>query len=153
MNQVQDSKIIFGNQLPEDIFDDIAKAKATEVFLAGCKKDNNTGELRLNRQGNPEQERNTSTQLRKFYDELVMWHDKIFSEQSNDARKVKFAELKPFIRMLNAKVAYATARKHVETTFEQMFAHVIKQIDSPDTLKHAKLFMEAFMGFYKAEEK
>jgi len=34
-----------------------------------------------------------------------------------------------------------------------MYAHLIRQITDSDSLKHAKLFMEAFMGFYKAQEK
>jgi CRISPR-associated protein Csm2 len=55
--------------------------------------------------------------------------------------------------MLKAKVAYARGRKHVDESFEQFFMHIIQQIDSVDSLKYAKLFMEAFMGFYKAQEK
>jgi CRISPR-associated protein Csm2 len=55
--------------------------------------------------------------------------------------------------MLCAKVTYAKGRDHVSDGFEKLFSHVIRAINNPDTLKQAKLFIEAFMGFYKAEEK
>jgi CRISPR-associated protein Csm2 len=98
-------------------------------------------------------QKNKSTQLRKFYDELVMWFDKVHLERTKDAKASKYAEVAPLIKMMNAKVAYALGRNHVDKCFEKMFSHLIKQISDPDTLKHAKLFMEAFMGFYKAQEK
>lgn len=130
------SDIKFGTAMPDQLFADIAQDKARVIAAAGRENSNNK-----------------STQLRKFYDELVMWHDKVAFEQSKEAKAVKYKELAPFIKMLNAKVAYARGRKHVDHCFEILFFHVIRQIADPDTLKHAKLFMEAFMGFYKAEEK
>ena len=96
---------------------------------------------------------NKSSQLRKFYDELVMWHDKLAFEKTADARAAKYRELAPFIKMMNAKVAYARGRGHVDQNFEQLFSHLIRQIACPATLKNAKLFMEAVLGFLKAEEK
>lgn len=127
--------IKFGAAMPDQLFADIAQDKAKTIAEAGAGR------------------KNKSTQLRKFYDELVMWHDKVGFEQSNEAKALKYKELAPFIKMLNAKVAYARGRDHVDLCFEKLFSHVIRQIADPDTLKHAKLFMEAFMGFYKAEEK
>ena len=118
-----------------ELFASIAEDKAKTVAAAGGRRNNN------------------STQLRKFYDELVMWFDKVHLERTKDGKASKYAEVAPFIKMMKAKVAYAKGRDHVEACFEQMFSHLIGQIDSPDTLKHAKLFMEAFMGFYKAQEK
>ena len=98
-------------------------------------------------------EKNKPSQLRKFYDELVMWHDKLAFEKTADARAAKYRELAPFIKMMNAKVAYARGRGHVDQNFEQLFSHLIRQIACPATLKNAKLFMEAVLGFLKAEEK
>lgn len=121
--------------VPVNLFADIAQEKAARVYEGGAGR------------------KNKSTQLRKFYDELVMWFDKVNLERSKDAKASKYTDLAPFIKMMNAKVAYAKGRDHVDECFEQMFSHLIRQIDSPDTLKHAKLFMEAFMGFYKAQEK
>jgi len=117
-----------------NLFADVAEDKAIAVARAGGRKNNK------------------STQLRKFYDELVMWFDKVNHERTQEDKASKYAEVAPFIKMMNAKVAYAKGRDHVDACFEQMFSHLIRQIDSPETLKHAKLFMEAFMGFYKVHE-
>ena len=121
--------------LPIELFAKIAEDKAVSVAQAGAGR------------------KNKSTQLRKFYDELVMWFDKVHLERTKDAKANKYTEVAPFIKMMNAKVAYAKGRDNVDECFEQMFSHLIRQIDGPDSLKHAKLFMEAFMGFYKAQEK
>ena len=121
--------------IPATLFSDIAQDKARSVAEAGDGR------------------KNKSTQLRRFYDELVMWYERVHFERTPDERKKKYEEVAPFIQMLVAKVAYAKGREHVDECFETLFAHLIRQINSADTLRHAKLFMEAFMGFYKAQEK
>lgn len=118
-------------EMPSDIFSDIASEAADHIASSG-----NT---------------NKTTQLRKFYDELVMWHDKVHNEQKEN-REAKYKELAPYIKMLNAKVAYACGRKLVNDDFRNLFSHCIRQIDDPETLKHCKLFMEALIGFRKAKE-
>ncbi|MGB0848568.1 MAG: type III-A CRISPR-associated protein Csm2 [Thiolinea sp.] len=90
---------------------------------------------------------NKSTQIRRFYDELLMWHSKA------EANEAKFAEYLPFIRMLNAKVAYAEGRKHVDANFTLFMQHCLGQVDSVETLRRFKLFFEAMLGFYKLEKK
>lgn len=144
---IPNSKIVFGKALPDDLFSDIAKEKAFEIFQGG-----------LDQRGT--QTKNKSTQLRKFYDELVMWADKVHAairlepgQKGAAVREERYRQSAPFIKMLNAKVAYAKGRNHVDESFEAMFSHCIKCITDADSLKHAKLFMEAFMGFYKAQEK
>lgn len=144
---IPNSKIVFGKALADDLFSEIAKEKSYEVFQGG-----------LDQRGN--QSKNKSTQLRKFYDELVLWTDKVHSigklevgQKSSDVREARYKDSAPFIKMMNAKVAYAKGRNHVDDSFEAMFSHCIKSISDAETLKHAKLFMEAFMGFYKAQEK
>lgn len=121
--------------IPTTLFSDIAKAKAEAVYESGRRQ------------------KNKSTQLRKFYDELVMWFEKVHLERTQAQREAKYQEVAPFIQMLVAKVAYAKGRDHVDENFETLFAHLIREIKDATTLKHAKLFMEAFMGFYKAQEK
>ncbi len=144
---IPNSKIVFGKALGDDLFSEVAKEKSYEIFQGG-----------LDQRGN--QSKNKSTQLRKFYDELVMWTDKVHSigklepgQKSEAVRKARYEKSAPFIKMMNAKVAYAKGRNHVDDSFEAMFSHCIKSISDAETLKHAKLFMEAFMGFYKAQEK
>ena len=121
--------------IPATLFSDIAQDKARTVHEAG------------------EGKKNKSTQLRRFYDELVMWSERGQFERAPAERSAKYEEVAPFIQMLVAKAAYAKGRDHVDECFETLFAHLIRQISDADSLRHAKLFMEAFMGFYKAQEK
>ena len=132
---IDTAPVRLGADMPELLFADIAQDAARTIAAAGAGKTNK------------------SSQLRKFYDELVMWHDKLAFEKTADARAAKYRELAPFIKMMNAKVAYARGRGHVDQNFEQLFSHLIRQIACPATLKNAKLFMEAVLGFLKAEEK
>ena len=93
-----------------------------------------------------------STQLRRFYDELVMWQAKVGVSKDGTADE-RFHELAPYIYMLKAKVAYAKGRKHVDDNFETLFRHVIDQAVDAQTLRLAKLFMESFTAFYKVHNK
>lgn len=89
------------------------------------------------------------TQVRRFYDEIALWSDKIQSKADSDAA---FRDALPYIRMMKAKLAYAYGRKLLSEDFVSTFTHIINQIDSPKTLKNAKLFFEAYLGFAKAIE-
>lgn len=109
-----------------DLFDRVA-ANAAETIAAA------------------KREQNKSSQLRRFYDELVMWHDKIGRSDET------FTACLPYIRMLKAKVAYSSGRGHVDENFASFFSKIIDEIDKVESLKTAKLFMEAFMAFYKVK--
>lgn len=113
------------NPVAADLFDKTAKAQAKAV----------ADDKRVNK----------PTQLRKFYDEIVMW------EQKASLHPDKFQEYLPFIRMLNAKVAYAKGRNLVDDKFVNLMSEGLRQVDSAESLRTFKLFMEAFMGFYKQE--
>lgn len=89
--------------------------------------------------------RNNPTQLRRFYDELSLWEARVTQQPD------KFEDYLPFIRMLNAKVAYAEGRKLVDRTFVTLMYHTLGEVKNPDSLTICKLFWEAFMGFYKQE--
>ena len=124
------NEIKFGNEKSAEIFSDIAQRAAKHI-----KTNKNV---------------NKTTQLRKFYDELTMWNDRVQLVREN--KQGKFQELIPFIKMLKAKVAYAEGRKHVDKSFSEVFNRCIDQINNVETLRDAKLFMEAVMGFCKLEE-
>lgn len=128
--------IVFGEKIDPELFGDIAQAKAKLVADAG----------------KADKGKNKSTQLRRFYDELVMWNDRVQAETTPEKKAAKYTELAPYIKMLNAKVAYAKGRSHVEENFVAVYSCCIRQIADAKTLKHGKLFIEAFMGFYKAVE-
>jgi CRISPR-associated protein Csm2 len=95
----------------------------------------------------PRAQLNKSTQLRRFYDELVMWQEKVGSDQT------KFTDCEPYIRMLKAKAAYAMGRQHVDERFRSTFNRLIDESKDPATLRQAKLFFEAFMAYYKVYSK
>jgi len=113
-----------------DLFDKTAEKAAQEI-------------------ANGNKDANRPTQIRKFFDELCMWETKV---RQNPGR---FGDYLPFIRMMNAKVAYAFGRKPqlVDDNFRAFFQRCIEQIVDDKTLWHAKLFFEAFLGFYKVEKK
>ena len=110
-----------------NLFSDIAKNKADEIAKEGAG-----------------QEKNKPTQLRGFYDEILNWE-----QRSRQLDKEQFKAQLPLIHMLIAKVAYAGARGNVSPDFEKLIRDCISQVTDKTTLKHCKLFFEAFMGFYK----
>jgi len=88
---------------------------------------------------------NKSTQIRRFYDELVGWQERIGNDEE------KFKELVAFIKMLNAKVAYAKGRMLVDDQFASWFRDCIGSTTSAIALKHFRLHFEAVLGFLKAQ--
>ena len=67
---------------------------------------------------------NKPAQIRQFYDELVMWEERV--RQDPD----RFDEFLPFIRMLNAKAAYAQGRGHVDANFVALIARCLGQVEA-----------------------
>lgn len=95
---------------------------------------------------NEKEKINSSTQIRRFFNELVLWQDKVgFDEE-------QFKQAEPFIQMIRAKVAYAKSRKYVDVNFLEVMNRLIPQIKDTETLNNAKLFFEALIGFKKAFE-
>lgn len=122
-------QIKFGENLPDDIFSTIAEKSAKQIKDTADKKSNK------------------NTQLRKFYDELSMWNDKV--QHSSNGKNKAYADLVPFIKMLKAKAAYARSRTRVNDEFIKIFNKCIDEINSPETLNQAKLFMEAVIAYCK----
>jgi len=118
------SQIVFGERPGAELFSDIAERAAKSVSESN-------------------RDRNKASQLRRFYDELVMWQEKVGKDDT------RFTEAEPYIRMLKAKVAYAKGRGHVDDNFELLMRRVVDQATNAAKLRQAKLFMEAFMAFYK----
>lgn len=119
------SKIKFSGELHAELFSGVAEETARTIAQG-----RNT---------------NKTTQLRKFYDEICMWEMRI--SNNSDA----FKENLPFIKMINAKVAYAKGRKLVDENYVLLMNHCLDEIKDVDSMRYFKLFMEAFMGFYKVE--
>jgi CRISPR-associated protein Csm2 len=118
------SRIQFAD-IDAELFNEVANATAKSI--AEC-RDRNA---------------NKSTQIRKFYDELCMWEERVRLNPG------KFSENLPFIKMINAKAAYANGRKLVDDNFSALIEHCVKQVNTPQDLKTFKTFFEAFLGFLK----
>jgi CRISPR-associated protein Csm2 len=88
---------------------------------------------------------NKPTQLRRFYDEIVMWEQKV--KQSPE----QYPQMLPMIRMLNAKAAYAEGRRLVDRNFGQFMRNNLRDLDEekPQTFYNFKLLFEAVLGFLK----
>lgn len=123
---IDTSRILFGEQILPVLYSDVAEECAKEVArqLGGSNA-------------------NKGSQLRRFYDELVMLQSKVGSSEE------RYSAHAPYIQMLKAKVAYAWGRKKVDANFDRLLRDVIDQAKDPKSLLQAKLFMEAFMAFYK----
>ncbi len=119
-------EIRFSGKLDPELFNGTAKQAARAVASS-------------------DRDQNKPAQLRRFYDELCMWEEKVARQPE------KFEEYLPLIRMLNAKAAYAEGRKLVDSTFVNLFQQTLAEVRDPQSLTACKLFWEAFMGFYKQE--
>lgn len=127
------SKIVLGEKISPSLFSDVAQETASSCHDSNKKI-------------------NASSQVRRFYDELVMWDEKI-NTASGEERARLFEESVPYIWMISAKLAYACGRGLITKDFQNIFTHLIKAINDPLTLKQARTFFEAYLGFAKAIEK
>ncbi len=114
-----------------DLFDTVAK-DAADIIARG--------------QGNK------PSQLRRFYDELVMWDTRVHQPLDTKETQALLTEYLPFIRMMNAKAAYAQGRKLVDANFTKLLGTCLAQVEDPASLRNCRTFFEAFMGFYKAKK-
>lgn len=86
---------------------------------------------------------NKPTQIRKFYDEVLRFQSLI------QANRDEFTKLLPYIKMLNAKAAYAMGRDLISSSFKEFISKSIELVNDPDDFDIFAGFFEAFMGFYK----
>lgn len=84
-----------------------------------------------------------STQIRNFYDHVMDLEEK--AQRGGEA----FAEILPFVKMLNSKANYAKERRVASVEFTQMLSKCVDQISTPKQLTTFKLFFEAVIGFSK----
>lgn len=112
-----------GESIPGNLFDTLAEQVAKELDQAKDKF-------------------NKPTQVRRFYDELVSWQQRVKTDED-------FKKYEAFIRMLNAKVAYAKGRELIDANFERWFRACIAATNSAKGLEHCRLHFEAVLGFLK----
>ena len=85
-------------------------------------------------------------QIRNFYDKLLVYHNEVFLDGKD------FEDVKPFIKMLKSKVAYAKGRKVIKGDFEKFMNEGINAINSKEDLKNFKLLFEAVIGYFTGLE-
>jgi CRISPR-associated protein Csm2 len=143
-----DASFFFLSKPDDKLFDDTARLLAKELAEPEVLSEEGRGRDKkwvvkpLNRLNKP-------SQIRKFYDELRMWEQKANTAEA-------FGMFLPFIKMMNAKVAYAKGREFVDDQFAAWFSSCLSQIKQADeqglaVFKNFCTLFEAFLGFYKVE--
>ena len=98
---------------------------------------------------------NKPSQIRKFYNEIVMWEEKSRAKKTDEEFR---RDILPFLKMLKAKAAYAHGRNNknndpskglIDKEFLELITYCLDHVKDRKSMKHFKLFMESFMGFYK----
>lgn len=91
---------------------------------------------------------NKPTQLRKFYDEVVRF-DSMLKSVPSDKQNEEFEKMLPYLKMLNAKAAYAMGRDLVTKEFKDFISMSLSQVKNKNDFELFNGLFEAFMGFYK----
>jgi CRISPR-associated protein Csm2 len=101
----------------------------------------------VKKRGKRKLEKNKTSQIRKFYDEVLKFDNDIKSGED-------FKLILPYLKMLNAKAAYAEGRKLITDEFKTFIRLSIGHVteDNHSSFKLFKSFFEAFMGYYKYYE-
>ncbi|HHT9125980.1 MAG TPA: type III-A CRISPR-associated protein Csm2 [Candidatus Brocadiia bacterium] len=129
--------------LNAELFSSHAEEWAKSVCESGLKekKDKKTGKVKK------VLEKNKSSQIRKFYNEVLKYTKDLKSGED-------YKLILPYMKMLNAKTAYAEGRKLITDEFKSFIKLSIGHLteDKPETLELFASFFEAFMGYYKYYE-
>lgn len=88
---------------------------------------------------------NKYTQIRKFYEEILPYKTDI----PINADKEIFERKIPYIKMLNARLAYSAARLHISNKCCCFFQGLVNEINDPADFYAFVDFFEAFLAFYK----
>jgi CRISPR-associated protein Csm2 len=86
---------------------------------------------------------NNPTQIRKFFDEVIRFQGMV------QANPEQFHELLPYIKMLNAKAAYAAGRDLIGPQFKSFLSDALREVHDQKDFELFCSFFEAFFGFYK----
>lgn len=86
---------------------------------------------------------NKPTQIRKFYDEVLRFDSMLKTNPG------EFEIMLPYLKMLNAKAAYAMGRDLVSKGFKDFISTSLNNIKDKDDFDAFAGLFEAFMGYYK----
>lgn len=112
-------------QLDPDLFSSKAEGLAQKIYYEGNNKTNKP------------------TQIRKFYDEVLRFDSMLKTNPK------EFDNILPYLKMLNAKAAYAMGRDLVSKGFKDFISTSLNQIKDKDDFDAFAGLFEAFVGYYK----
>ncbi len=93
----------------------------------------------------------TTTQVRKFYDDLKSIEKQMELSNENGKRE-KFERLLPLIKMLRTKAFYAKARDNVTDHFVNFIERNISLVNTPRDLEQFSKYFESVLGFFRYYE-
>jgi len=86
---------------------------------------------------------NKRSQIRKFYDEVLNFSARVGKDP------VEFEKMLPYLKMLNAKAAYAKGRGLISDSFKNFLSNSLQQVNDRDDFDVFSGLFEAFMGYYR----
>ena len=90
----------------------------------------------------------TSTQIRKFYDDLLLDQKKAKVQDEETFKKKTL----PLIRMTEAKIAYSVGRGVLNKTFYEDMSEYLRKIERKEDFENFVLFYQALIAYLKYEE-
>ena len=96
----------------------------------------------------PDKKRNKYTQIRKFYNDILVIKAKV-NEAEKGTRNDVFEQQLPFIKMSIAKVAYAKGRDNVTSNFSSFIKTEIGGIEDLKDFETFCHYFEAVIAFSK----
>lgn len=86
---------------------------------------------------------NKRSQIRKFYDEVLNFSARVGKDP------IEFEQMLPYLKMLNAKAAYAKGRGLISDSFKNFLSNSLQQVNDKDDFEVFTGLFEAFMGYYR----
>jgi CRISPR-associated protein Csm2 len=86
---------------------------------------------------------NKRSQIRKFYDEVLNFSARVGKDP------IEFEKMLPYLKMLNAKAAYAKGRGLISDSFKNFLSSSLQQVNDKDDFDVFSGLFEAFMGYYR----
>lgn len=138
------------NIIQKDLLSNIASVCAKEVFESTKSKDK-LGNIKTDKRGGViySDKLNKSSQIRKFFDEVIKYKTDLLAHPAAKEEDLIFKQKLPYIKMINAKLAYAKARDLITDDFKDLFTNAINKIEDRADFFVFSDFFEAFVAFYK----
>lgn len=93
-------------------------------------------------------EKDSYTQIRKFYDELLSLQKQVKDLKQNKDDE-SFEKTLPLIYLLKSKAAYAKGRDNIHNTFYEFITFYISNIKNSKNLDDFVLYFEAVLGYLR----